>query len=610
MPRTRLMEYLAARGGLRLTPDLQQMFGKDVNPILQTSKGTRRLFTINGMSLNDAFQAAKEGGYDLDAADNTARASQVNGDRRIVDLLDRDNSGKEVRPIGDVSEEEFNFLSRMRDAEKRVRSELRANGIDPAKEDRDVLQKTIDLVADPATRMDPLDAHERAVMENPRTRSGGEAPSVAPRVSDTASEQPPQFEEPPEEREELTPNFDASAANRLKAANAFNRDYSRTFKEGPVGPALATNGFADNYKLLNSEVPSEAIVKGDAGYEAAKSFLKGSNNSPAAVAGMADHILDPLRDGLMPIGVVSPSKFAAWRRDYEPALRALDEVLPGFSGRFQNAAGATDAMMRAGVEREAQLGAFQKSEAGKFLGDLGRNDPVEVENAVGRILSDQAAGPTRMEALVKAASGDPDAIAGLKKSAVDWMLRKFSNAAEGATSGEPLLAAARFQKFVADNRSTIAKLFGSDGLGNIAAVAHDLARANRSVSATRVKGSPGTAHDVKPMLEKVGHAVGHTGTILGAIAFGPEVLGLHGMHAVAVGAAGGAGAYFLNTLRQAGLNKTNALIRDALLNPERARLYLSKLPANADSGKYLGLARMIRRELIGAPVIRPKKSEK
>jgi hypothetical protein len=74
-----------------------------------------------------------------------------------------------------------------------------------------------------------------------------------------------------------------------------------------------------------------------------------------------------------------------------------------------------------------------------------------------------------------------------------------------------------------------------------------------------------------------------------------------------VGAAGGAVAagalpYLMGTMRAAGMGKANALVRDALLNPERARVYLSKMPASADSGKFLGLASSIRRQLIGTPI--------
>jgi hypothetical protein len=60
--------------------------------------------------------------------------------------------------------------------------------------------------------------------------------------------------------------------------------------------------------------------------------------------------------------------------------------------------------------------------------------------------------------------------------------------------------------------------------------------------------------------------------------------------------------YLIGTMRAAGMGKTNALVRDALLNPERARVYLSKMPASADSGRFLGLASSIRRQLIGAPI--------
>jgi hypothetical protein len=56
-------------------------------------------------------------------------------------------------------------------------------------------------------------------------------------------------------------------------------------------------------------------------------------------------------------------------------------------------------MMQAGLDRKAQLDAFQKTAAAKFLG---KTDPAEVENQLGLMLRAKGNGPTQMRALVKA----------------------------------------------------------------------------------------------------------------------------------------------------------------------------------------------------------------
>jgi hypothetical protein len=532
--------------------------------------------------------------------------------------------------------------------------------------------------------------------------------------------------------EKLSPNFDKDAADRLDAAKSnFKNEYAPTYKEGAVAKVLA-GPFSGKYNVLDSSVPGQAVLKGDRGYQTAAAFIKASKNSPDAIGAMTDHVLDGLREPgtLLPIGVVSPTKYAKWKADYAGALRAIDEHVPGFSSRFDSAAHATDTLMEAGrlreqglddfqksaagqflgatgkndpsevenavgkmlsdraagptkmealvnaasrdpqaveglkkagvdwmlknlvdkngdldpakfqkfvsanrasiqklygstglgifasvghelskidavpasAAREELLSQFQKGAAGQFLGGLGKNDPSEVENAVGKILMDKAAGPTKMEALVKAASADPEAVAGLKKAAIDWMMKRFSTTAEAGTSKKKLLSSAEFQEFMADNKASIEKLFGSD-TEMLQSVADDLERANRPISATRIGGSPGTSHDAKPMFsagmkKAAGHSSMMTALTVGMIE-GYEHFGVKG---AATAGAAGALSYLIGTMRHAGLNRVDALVRDALLNPERARVYLSKAPTSAESGRFLGLASSIRRQLIGTPI--------
>lgn len=633
----RLTRFLAANGGLRPDPELRAIFDKE-NPFIP---GSGKLFRKGGMSLDRAREAATEAGYIHDPGEHS-RGPLETDVNDFLGLLSKDHGGDHQFPIGEESRSRQDAID-IRNVESYLRKELKGVGINPNTVGRRTLNAAVDMVRS-GEQPDSILAYERAVMQD-REGFGNEAAARQVQtgtihdfdLSDASYGAPPREFAPQSDesgnarargeagasgseqrnagernREQgqggdsstsLAPNFDQAAGERLKAAKDFYKnEYAPTFKEGSVAKVLA-GPFSGKYNVMDSAVPSRAILKGDKGYEAAKAFIKASGKAPEAVGAMADHILDDLRDGLLPIGAVSPSKFAKWKADYAPALRALDEQIPGFSDKFSSAARATDTMMEAGRLRETAIDQFQKGAAGQLLGNLGKNEPVEVENAVGKILSDKTAGPTRMEALVKEASRDPEAVEGLKKAGVDWMLRHFSTTAEAGTSGEKLLSSANFQKFISENRATIQKLYGSEGLGMFAAVAHDLERANRPISATRIGGSPGTAHDVAPIISSGAKKVaGHTSMMVAMIE------GVHlgyehgGMKGAALAGAGGAASYLLGTLRHAGMNKVNGLVRDALLNPERARVYLSKVPVNPDSGKFLGLASAIRRQLIGLPI--------
>ena len=88
-----------------------------------------------------------------------------------------------------------------------------------------------------------------------------------------------------------------------------------------------------------------------------------------------------------------------------------------------------------------------------------------------------------------------------------------------------------------------------------------------------------------------------TGSLVGF-----ETAGLKG---AAIGAGTAASAYLLGSFRAAGLRKAEDMFRDALLNPDWARYYISKIPSkpNPKIGPGFALSRSLRRELMLAPVL-------
>jgi hypothetical protein len=404
----------------------------------------------------------------------------------------------------------------------------------------------------------------------------------------------------------LQPNFDRAAADRLRAAKDNHIDFAQTYRNPTIKRALGTQGGSDNYTTPASALPSKAVLRGPQGFQTAKAFLKAAKNDPAAVSAMLDQAAAPLRSSLLPNGTINPAKFEAWKRDYAGALRALDDVQPGFSKSFDSAARASDVLVEAGAVAKRQTDQFQKSEAAKLLK---LTSPTEVENHVGAVLSARANGPTRMRDLVDQASKDPATLEGLRKAGIDWMARNFATTAQAGTSSEKLLSSAAFRKFVRDNDATLSRLYPETTVNMFRAIADDLQRANLSVTATAIKGSPGTTKDALPFMRRsMEEAKKHTSFLSAAMTgslIGFETAGLWG---AMVGAGTAGAAYLVGSLRAAGIRTAEDMFRDALLNPDRARYYISKIPPAKDmsTGPAFALGRSIRRQLMLAPVLLPK----
>lgn len=403
----------------------------------------------------------------------------------------------------------------------------------------------------------------------------------------------------------LRPNIDAEAAARIAASKASDRAYAQTYKQrGPVSDVLK-GPFKGVYNVPNSAVAGRAVVPGDRGYQTLKSFFAAAKNDPQVIHAAQDHLVSQLASKAQNVdGTISPTEFAKWQKSYGPAIRAMDEAGPGFSNRYKTAARATEDMLAAGVAKKNAVDAFNKSQAAKFIG---KTNPVEVENQIGSMLNAKQNGPTNLRSLVSQAKKNPAALEGLRAAGIDWMMRQFSNAAEAPGTGENLLSSARFAKFVRDNQTTLAELYSPEQMNTFHAVAADLERADRSVSATRIKGSPGTAKDILPFREK---PESHTGEVVGLIE-GLKEVGEH-VHEGSFGkaallAAAGLGGLkavkYVKTLREAGIDKVQDAVKDALLNPERARYYLGKSTPKEAEGKLHALARSVRRSLIMQPVM-------
>ena len=123
-------------------------------------------------------------------------------------------------------------------------------------------------------------------------------------------------------------------------------------------------------------------------------------------------------------------------------------------------------------------------------------------------------------------------------------------------------------------------------------------------TATAVKGGSDSVKNWLAALDETGKGSGKHVT-LGVVAIEAIAQGLEhaGWKGAAYAGTAAAGAYLVNTLRQAGIRRTADLYREALLNPEVARALIQKMPASADAGALHNLARVLKRSLIVGPML-------
>ena len=479
----------------------------------------------------------------------------------------------------------------------------------------------------------------------------------------------------------LRPNFDQAAVDRLAAAKRVHADFTKTHENPTVDPILADNGFKGQYKLANGSIPERAVVPGGKGFETADAFLKAAGNDPRAIAAMQNASLALLRKHMPPIGNLHPRALATWKENYSGALRALDAVAPGFSGRFDTAASATQALLDIGVEQKQALTTFQReaarqavldnvarreelgqasqadraqvrslidertqtdrtagqqdkaqissliaernsddraaiaqsraataegiaqargvardaraTPAGQFVGQGGdRIASAEVENAVGSMLKTGTQGATRMRSLVATVAKEPDALAGLRKAGVDWIVRTFQKA-DGTVSG------ARMIDFIRDNRDVLKELYPTAQMSMFGAIARNIEENSRWMTETAIKAGSDSAKNIKPMLsDSVKTSAKHTSMMMIAAEAMREGFDRDGVRGATLAGGGAATLYMLNSLRSAGIKSVGDLYSLALSDPEKARFMISKMPETSEGGKLRALSGALRRDLI------------
>lgn len=262
----------------------------------------------------------------------------------------------------------------------------------------------------------------------------------------------------------LQPNFDEAAASRLDAAKQTHAAYAQTFKQGPIGDMLRTNGFAGQYRLVDSGVPDTIFAKGPKGAEKVQAYRQAVRDDPAAVDALQNHAAMSLRRAAeRPDGTIDPARFATWLNSYRDALRAVPEL----HQRFANIQSAAESLKRFAPFRQ-DLAPSAIPEMFFHSGPSGAEGVRSLRGLVGdqradSILSDYAASRLKQAAMRPDGTLDPKKTALWQKQhtealgSMPGLSDRFSSVAKAS---EAVADAAALRKAATDayQKSSVGKL--------------------------------------------------------------------------------------------------------------------------------------------------------
>jgi len=282
---------------------------------------------------------------------------------------------------------------------------------------------------------------------------------------------------------ELSPNFDAAAAARLRAANAKAAENVERFRNAPgVGDMLKPGPTSGTFRTADSAVPNAIVKVGTAGADTARAYLRAGGTAE----GLADAAAFSLRQAAMKDGVLDPAAYAKWAKDRQSFLSQI----PDAAARFGAAADAAQAARAGGKALDAHLAqaakvaertvndaaaaraaAIRDNQAGVAKGFLGGADPVQ---QVGSILKSKTAVQDAAQ-LAKLTDGNPDARAGLRRAVADYILRDLKGNDGSATGLETALNGDRLQTFLRNSGPALRQFMAPEDMTALQGVADSLA---------------------------------------------------------------------------------------------------------------------------------------
>jgi len=311
-------------------------------------------------------------------------------------------------------------------------------------------------------------------------------------------------------------------AEKLKQARTFwKTEVIDKFKKGDIGEILANKGGGE-YRVSDAQIASKFFKPGPTGQQAARQFKNSIGGSQKAMQAIEDAAKQDLL-AKFPNGEITEAGLKAWLSRNKLALKELN-ITSKFDDLTKAREQLTDAIS---FQNE-----FNRSEAAKLLG----SDPqTAIVNALNKGSKGKAAAN-----LMQQTKGNKAAQAGLRNALDDYILEQAQNPATGMITRldklDSLLkkyAPARNVFYEGDKEALKAWQQGRDAF-RIAA---------RGTKSPLGGGSDTAENILTSVFKSLGVSSGRVGSLVRA---------------------------FIDPLKKQEMNKVNALVNQALLNPDFA----------------------------------------
>lgn len=341
----------------------------------------------------------------------------------------------------------------------------------------------------------------------------------------------------------LMPNAVEDTGKALSEANRGYADFAKKFRSGMVGQLLdSETGYRGQYSLKDPAVASRVFQSGDSGYANATSFLRAADNHPDAIQSLKDTALIRLRDE-MKGGQLTPEALSRWQQKYGNALRAINDIDPGFMRTVSNAA---DARAAVAIDSVSRL--------------VGARSADEVRGVVGNLIASKD-GAGKISDLIAAAKGDQEIIDGLRAAGAKYIRERFTGAGDALTPQ-------RLRDFISGNRDSLRALYGDDGLNTLESISEELRRSQFALDASKVKGMSETPSALRGHLAKIDGAVREPSLVqmVGGIFYNAAALGQWATTGIT--GVGLAIRKIQTALSKAGIRNVDDLVERAMLDKD------------------------------------------
>jgi hypothetical protein len=235
------------------------------------------------------------------------------------------------------------------------------------------------------------------------------------------------------------------------------------------------------------------------------------------------------------------------------------------------------------------------------LNAFGTTSPGFLNSEVMRLINAVCPGEVREERVNAALAvldgvqpeNEVEAMLAVQMAAIaDWITRRFISNTEAGTSGLGQVKSDQFQTFMKQNAAALGVIFKPGEVSALKALAADLQQANRSVTSVKLPGRSNTPQDIISAARDANVPQSWLSwALLGGAqgAAGTAVAGPWGAAAAPIA------GELLGALRRSGIQKVDDIIADAMLNPGRALMLLSKAPAKPTQKDVAAFAQRYRK---------------